>query len=376
VVSENQARVIVTGSSGFIGEAVCRALVTDGFAVIGFDRPDAQQPPPGVTNIPCDVTSEDSVAQAVSAVLRDAAAPIASVIHLAAYYDFSGEPSPLYERVTVQGTERLLRLLKTAKPQQFVFSSTMLVHAPCEPGQHINEDWPLEPKWDYPLSKVETEELIRREQGDVPVVLLRIAGVYTDRCQSVPIANQIQRIYERRLTSKVFPGDTSRGQSMVHLDDVVAAFRATVARRATLPREATILIGEPDPLSYDELQRLLARYIHGDDDWDTIRIPKAVAKAGAWVQDQIPGIEEPFIKPWMIDLADDHYALDISRARSLLGWAPRHNLREVLPKMVATLESDPEAFYRLNKLEGEPPQHETATAATPGMSRAGRRRAT
>ena len=358
---ENKAVVIVTGSSGFIGEAVCGAFVSDGYSVVGFDRPDALQPQPGVTNIPCDVTAEDSVAQAVSSVLRDFAEPVASVIHLAAYYDFSGEPSPLYEQVTLQGTERLLRLLKTAKPEQFVFSSTMLVHAPCEPGEHINEDWPLEPKWDYPQSKADTEKLILQQRDQWPVVLLRIAGVYTDRCESVPIAHQIQRIHERRLTSKVFPGDTSRGQSFVHLDDVVAAFRATVARRATLPHEATMLIGEPDPLSYEESQRLLAGHIHGERDWETTQIPKAVAKAGAWVQDQIPGVEEPFIKPWMIDLADDHYALDISRARSLLGWSPRRSLRDTLPKMVTVLKTDPEAFYRGNKLEGEPPHREAAT---------------
>src|SRR5919108_3569655 len=251
---EKRALIIVTGSGGFIGQAVCTAFVTDGYAVVGFDRPDAlKRPQPGVTSIPCDVTSEQSVADAVSRVLRDFPEPISSVIHLAAYYDFSGEPSPLYEQVTVQGTERLLRLIKTAKAEQFVFSSTMLVHAPCEPGEHINEDWPVEPTWDYPQSKVQTEQLIRAEHERMPVVLLRIAGVYTDRCQSVPLANQMQRIYERRLTSKVFPGDISRGQSFVHLDDAVEAFRVTVARRATLPREAIMLIGEPDALSYDEL---------------------------------------------------------------------------------------------------------------------------
>src|SRR5262245_16560705 len=31
-------------------------------------------------------------------------------------------------------------------------------------------------------------------------------------------------------------------------------------------------------------------------------------------------VEEPFIKPWMIDLADDHYELEISRDRALLDW--------------------------------------------------------
>jgi nucleoside-diphosphate-sugar epimerase len=176
------------------------------------------------------------------------------------------------------------------------------------------------------------------------------------------LAHQIQRIYERRLTSKLFPGDIAKGQSFVHLDDVVEAFRATVARRATLPEEAVVLIGEPDPLTYDELQRAFAAHLHGERDWDTTKIPKAVAKAGAWVQDQIPGIEEPFIKPWMIDLADDHYALDISRAHQLLGWSPRHSLRETLPRMVTALKRDPDGFYRLNKLEGRPPYHEASTA--------------
>jgi nucleoside-diphosphate-sugar epimerase len=262
--------------------------------------------------------------------------------------------------VTVRGTERLLRSLKATKLEQFIFSSTMLVHAPCAPGERINESSPVDPKWDYPRSKVQTEELIRAQRGDIPAVLLRIAGVYTDRGESIPLANQIQRIYERRLTSRVFPGDTSTGQAFVHLDDVVEALRATVARRKQLPPEAVILIGEAETLSYDELQRTLAAHIHGERDWDTTQIPKAVAKAGAWVQDQIPGVEEPFIKPWMIDLADDHYALDISRARELLDWSPRHSLRETLPKMVTALKTDPEGFYRINKLEGTPPHHGTA----------------
>lgn len=360
---DTKATVIVTGSNGFIGRAACQALLSDGYTVVGFDRPGTGEPPAGVTNVPCDITSEPSVADAVNRVARDFGESIASVIHLAAYYDFSGEPSPLYEQVTVRGTERLLRWLKTARLEQFVFSSTMLVHAPCAPGEHINEDSPVDPKWDYPQSKVDTEQLIKAKRGSVPIVLLRIAGVYTDRCHSVPLAHQMQRIYERRLTAKVFPGDTSTGQSFVHLDDVVEALRATVARRRELPSEAVILIGEPEPLSYDELQRLFAAHIHGELDWETTQIPKAVAKAGAWVQDQIPGIEEPFIKPWMIDLADEHYALDITRARELLGWSPRHSLRETLPRMVTALKTDPEGFYRTNKLEGTPPHQEAGVRA-------------
>lgn len=369
---EEKAAIIVTGSNGFIGRAVCTAFASDGFAVLGLDRADSGKPPSGITNLPCDVTSEGSVADAVSRIRRNFRQPIASVIHLAAYYDFSGEPSRLYDEVTVQGTERLVRFLRPLRPQQFVFSSTMLVHAPCVPGQRIDEDSPIDPRWEYPKSKVRTEKMLLAERGSMPVVLLRLAGVYTDQCQSIPLAHQIQRIYERRLTARVFPGDTTTGQSFVHLDDVVEAMRRAVARRATLPSQAAILIGEPETLGYDELQRIFAALIHGERDWDTAQIPKAVAKAGAWVQDQIPGIEEPFIKPFMIDLADDHYALDIKRARELLGWSPRRSLRDTIPRMVEALKTDPGDFYRTNKLEGEPPEEAASVEARAAGSRRGR----
>jgi len=88
---------------------------------------------------------------------------IAFVIHLAAYYDLSGEPSPLYEQITVGGTERLQEPPKEFHAEQFVFTSMMLVHAPTERGQRINEASPIDPRWPYPLSKVETEALIREK---------------------------------------------------------------------------------------------------------------------------------------------------------------------------------------------------------------------
>lgn len=119
---------------------------------------------------------------------------IASVIHLAAYYDFSGKPSSLYQEITVGGTEKLLEVLKSFEVQQFVFSSSMLVYKPTKPGQPINEDWPLAPSWDYPQSKVETEKIISEKRGNIPSVILRIAGVYNEEGNSIPIANQIQRI--------------------------------------------------------------------------------------------------------------------------------------------------------------------------------------
>jgi len=275
------------------------------------------------------------------------------VIHLAAYYDFFGEPSEKYDEVTVRGTERLLRGLheQQFEVEQFVFSSTMLVHRPAEPGQFINEDWAIEPTWAYPESKVRTEQRIHDQRGRIPAVLLRISGVYDDRCHSIPLAHHIQRIYERQFTSRIYSGSTAHGQSFVHMDDLVDAIALTVERRAQLPPEVPILLGEPEPLSYDELQHTFARLIHGDS-WETLEVPGVLAplaKAGAWVLERLPGAD-PFVKPWMIDRANDHYALDITRAHTLLGWQPQRSLRDTIPKMIAALKADPIGFYRENDL--------------------------
>ena len=350
--------ILVTGSSGFIGAAVIRKL-SDHYPMIGFDREGDPHPPPAAECVCVDLASSDSVRAAFDRVQYAYGDHLASVVHLAAYYDFSGKPSSKYEEITVRGTERLLNELRRFQVDQFLFSSTMLVHAPSEPGSKINEESPLDPKWDYPKSKVETEKLVLSKHGKTPVVVLRIAGVYDDDCHSIPLAHQIQRIYERQLISHVFPGNPSHGQAFIHLEDVVSAIAAAVDRRSQLAPETIVLIGEPETLSYDEIQHTVGRFIHGEP-WETTEIPKAIAKAGTWIEDQLPG-EEPFIKPWMIDIADDHFWLDISRAREVLGWQPQRSLRDTLPRMVERLKADPEKWYRENGLE-QPAEVHTSKA--------------
>jgi len=349
--------VLVTGSSGTIGDALMRRFAGRFENLVGFDRHAPEPAPPDCTHISVEITSDESVREGLRVLRAHHGAHIASVIHLAAYYDFLGEPSEKYDEITVRGTGRLLRGLRDADFQvdQFVFSSTMLVHRPAEPGQSINEDWPIEPTWAYPESKVRTEKLIHDERGTIPVVLLRISGVYDDRCHSIPLAHQMKRIYGRQMTKSIYSGSTAHGQSFMHLEDLLDAIALVVDRRAKLPAEVPILLGEPEPLTYDELQHTFARLLLGQE-METLEVPGALAplaKAGAWVMEKLPGAD-PFIKPWMIDRASDHYALDITRARTLLGWEPQRSLRATIPKMVGALKADPAKFYEENKL-GEPP---------------------
>jgi len=356
--------VLVTGSNGHIGSAVMQRLTGRFSDVVGFDRTSPSPPPPGCTNIPVDIASDESVQEGLRILREHHGTHIAAVVHLAAYFDFLGKPSSRYDEITVEGTRRLLHGLRAEfEVEQFIFSSTMLVHRPGEPGEFLTEDWPLGPTWAYPESKVRTEALIRAERGDIPAVILRFAGVYDDVCHSPPLAHQIQRIYERQLAGHLYSGETSHGQAFVHLEDAVDAIELAVERRAQMPAETAILIGEPETLSYDELQHTFARLLHGES-WETHDVPGPIAKAGAWVQDIVPG-QDPFIKPWMIDRANDHYALDITRARTVLDWAPAHSLRQTLPKMVAALKADPLGWYREHGLEPSSWLTKTAERSVP-----------
>jgi nucleoside-diphosphate-sugar epimerase len=344
--SDKKPVILITGSEGLIGDALVRALSRD-YHTVGFDVTRPQKDPEELDFINCDLTKDASVAGALDELERRSGLHIVSVVHLAAYYDFSGAESPLYRELTIEGTRRLLRGLQRFEVEQFVFSSTHILMKPSKEGEPITETSPVDPTWAYPKSKLKTEQLIQQERGKIPAVILRIAGVYNEDGHTVPIAQQIDRIVQKDLESYVFPGDPDSGQAYIHLDDLVDMIRRVIERRKALGEYDVFLAAEPEKLEYDELQDIIGQQVHGHE-WPTIRIPKALAKAGAWITSKID--DDSFIQPWMIDRADDDYPVSIEHAREKLGWTPRHRLRDTLPVIIERMKRDPEKWRRLNGL--------------------------
>jgi nucleoside-diphosphate-sugar epimerase len=346
--------VLLTGATGNLGRSIAEHLAPD-YHLVGLDlRADGEEP---FRVIEADLSDATAIGMALDTVRAEVGDSIASVLHLAAYFDFTGEAHPLYEALNVAGTRALLEQLRARFTiEQFVHASTMLVHAPCRPGEQIDEQSPIDPRWAYPQSKARAEQAVREAAGKVPFVLLRLAGIYDEESMVPTLAYQIVRIADRDLQSHFYPGDMEAGQSMLHRDDMLEAMRRTVERRATLPPATAMLIGEPDAIGYGELQDRIGCLIHGEEVWTTLRVPKPVAAAGAWLQDRISpmvpkavaDVEAPFVKPFMVQMADDHYALDISRARMLLGWTPRHRLLDTLPALVDRFKADRSSWEQIN----------------------------
>lgn len=194
--------VLITGAAGNLGQTLARSLGAS-YRVVGLDRK-AQSTPFPVFQ--ADFASAASIDLALHK-LRDAfGARIASVVHLVAYFDFSNADDPRYRSVNVEGTRHLLRSLQSFEVEQFVYASTMLVHAPCRPGERLDESHPIDPRWAYPRSKAAAEEVIRQEHGRIPYVNLRLAGVYDDQSLVPTMAQQFARIYERDMQSYFYSG--------------------------------------------------------------------------------------------------------------------------------------------------------------------------
>ncbi len=69
----------------------------------------------------------------------------------------------------------------------------------------------------------------------------------------------------------------------------------------------------------------------------------------------------------MVDLADDNVELDITHARTTLGWEPKFSVAKTLPKMIAALKADPFSWYRENDLN--PPRWLRNTVPTGDLAK-------
>lgn len=344
--------ILITGASGGIGSALCGMLTAE-YHVIGLD---IKPCPAASESFECDLTSEDAVKLALRGIKDKHGAQITSVIHLAAYFDFTGEEHPLYQKVTIDGTRHMLSALQDFEVERFIYASTMLVHEASVPGHKITEETPIKPGWAYPKSKAKAEEVIQQEAGDIPYTIARLAGVYNDQSAVPTLSYQIARIYERELKSHLYAGDLMAGQAFLHRDDMLALFNRIIKKRRELPKQHVILAGEEQVMGYQALQNRIGTLIHGDKEWKTISLPEEIAKPGAWLEtkaepiipDAIDQGEKPFIRAFMIDLASDHYDVDISKAKQDLDWQPKHSIYHGLQKLIENLKKDPAEWYEKN----------------------------
>ena len=342
--------ILVTGVGGSVGSRIVERLL-ENYQVIGFDLA-VNENFLGLDFVAVDFALEESVYSGLKYLCDHYGKTIASVIHLPVDNQPDLSDWSHYQSFTVHGTELLFKGLRKYQFEvgQFIFTSSMCVHATCKAGQKIDENSPVIPRSNDSKAKILVEDLIHRMQGDIPSAILRVASLYDDRCHCPSLSHQIKRIYANRWYSHFSPGDPGQGSSFLHIDDLIEAIWLIIQKKIELPHDLVLILGEGEAYSYERLQREIASSIYGVE-WKTWSIPKWMFIGVVWCIRRLRFFKKTGLECWVIDGADDQYVLDTSRAKKILGWHPKYSVFTYISVWVEQIKKDSLLWYRENELQ-------------------------
>lgn len=244
--------VLVTGVSGFVGSALSRRLLSDGWHVRGTIRSaeGSGRIPPGVEVVRIPMINR---ATDWSKVL----AGINTVVHLAARVhvmsEASRDPLGAFREVNVAGTERLARAAARAGVNRLLFMSSVKVNGERTYDRPFTETDIPAPEDPYGMSKREAEEVLHRisTETGLDVVILRPPLVYGPGVKANFL--RLLRFIDRNIPLPL--GTIKNRRSMIYLENLVDAVVVCCSHDAA--RKETFLVSDGEDISTPELIRMI-----------------------------------------------------------------------------------------------------------------------
>jgi nucleoside-diphosphate-sugar epimerase len=305
-------RVLVNGSSGFVGKALIPALLPRGHKPAEALRRAEENPDGRLTTV---VVGNIDGATSWSKALQSAEA----VIHLAARVhimrDSADDPLAEFRRVNTEGTLHLARQAAEAGVRRFIFLSTIGVNGNSTLHGRVftPTDMPS-PHDPYSMSKYEAEiglHSIAQSTG-MEVVIIRPPLVY-----GANAPGNFGKL--TRLVGKSFPlplGSINNRRSFVGIDNLVD-FIVTCLEHPAAANE-TLMVSDGEDLSTPDLIRRMARAMNRPA--RLLPVPVWALKAGALLLGKGDAVQR----------LCGNLQVDISKSRTLLGWNPPISVDEGL----------------------------------------------
>ncbi len=274
-------RVLITGASGFLGQAVVAQCQADG----GDVRATARRRPAGVRSVEFvahDLRDEDG--------LDDLVESVDTVVHAAGLshrFGAAAEEEDAFRQSNALATERLARASARAGISHFIFVSSVSVHGNAAAASH-GKGLPGTTLSPYARSKAEAERAVKAvaEASGMRLTILRFATIYGERDPG-NVMRLIRAIDRNRF---IFVGDGANVKSLIHVDDAARACLATVRQ------------GKPEPpiCTYDVSATVcpveeIVKHIRSSlgKRWNSLRCPAGIALAAATGFAKLTGGWEP-----------------------------------------------------------------------------------
>ena len=345
-------RLLITGASGFIGVHLLRELMDDHrvFAVArGRAEPVGAPVHRNIEWLPADVSSREDVL-ALHERVR-AAGGVDVVVHLAAFYDFTGRDAPEYQSTNVEGLRNVLDISRRLKPRRFIFSSSVAACDFTSPGRRIDDTTPPEGQSCYARSKRQGEEMVRQASAALPSCIVRLAALFSDWCEYEPLYVFLSEWLSPGWRSHVLAGKGRSAIPYLHIRDAVSFFRRLLASLDDLEPFETLTASTDGATSHRDLYAA-ATAAHFGQRRRPVLVPRLACHAGLCGLDVLGRVtgRRPFERPWMGRCIDRELAVDASRTRSKLAWAPKERLEILrrMPFLIQNRKTYPDEWLKRN----------------------------
>ena len=311
-------RLLITGATGFIGQKLARFYKDSAWSVRLLAR-DPNRVSPELKSLGeiCqgDLTKSETLSEAVQG--------IDAIIHSAGSLGQWGLPYRQLFEVNVGGVENLVRAAAAAGVKRFVHLSAGGVTGPLK-AKSVDESYSSAPRTDYERSKWQGEQLALSLSKELNLNLIVVRPTFTYGPGDPHKIKLFQAIKKGRF---FFIGDGFSTVHPVFIDDLSAGI--DLALQSNI-RAETIIIGGDRAVSKRELVWSIAAALGSRK--PEMRIPiwlgEALAKGCEWASDAI-GFSPPLTRS-RVSMLSRNWGYSIEKARKLLGYNPKIDLREGL----------------------------------------------
>jgi len=324
-------RILVTGGAGFIGSALVRHLIAETeHEVLNFDKLTyaatltavaSAASSPRYQFVLGDICDGPAVIEALQRFQPDIVTHLAAETHV----DRSIDGPALFVRTNVQGTCELLtqvlaywRGLPAARQAAFRFHhiSTDEVFSSLGAEGHFTETTPYAPRSPYSASKAGSDHLVNAwgHTYGLPILITNCSnnyGPFQFPEKLIPL------MIAKCLTGAALPvyGQGQNVRDWLHVDDHVRALHQVLERG--VPGEAYVIGGNAERRNIDVVHTICATLDRLAPRPDA----RSYASQITYVPDR-PG-------------HDQRYAIDASKIRGQLGWAPQESFESGIEHTVA-----------------------------------------
>ena len=333
--------IIITGSSGFLGSAICVELSRD-FKVIGMDcrapSISLQRRAPEVHWQNIDISDRAGVNAVFNRIAADYPR-IDFVLHMAAFYHFGQHWLPEDERVNIRGLQNILEGASNVGTKRFVFAGSIAsLPPPPVRGTLIEKSTPSTATA-YTRSKTIGESLLAQFSSRLPAVALRIGGVFSDWCELPPLYSLMKLWSQPNVFGRMIPGRGASGFPYIHRRDLVQTVRTIIERNDELAHFDILFASPPGCTTHSELFTEIRRACGTHFPLKPIHVSPALARCFLILKNGLKAMlrRKRYERMWMMDYVDAPLAVDTRVTQQKLQWTPGPEL-SILNRLPVLME--------------------------------------